>query len=210
MKITEILNGHYELDEFDVPDGIKKISEISKLRNVSSLRKLNIEYVESLESLEGCPEEIEEITVVKTSIRNLIGGPKVVKYASFEKNELLTSLKGCPEKAEIIGCTSCSIQNLKGVTATLEAITLSNNPTLILHNAWKDLQSCESYMQRRDIHPESGLLGLLRVKNLNSIYCDENSPLSIVAKYVPLRTMSDIMKCKQELINAGFKSNAKF
>ena len=189
MKITEILYENKVLEEIKIPEGIKTLKEVPELRGIEYVKKIDANGVKSLVSLEGCPPKVDELWCENTSI---------------------TSLKGCPKKLDMMWCENTSITSLKGGPERTVNLVCSYNSQLVLSNVWEDLHSCMIYFQLGTIHSDSGLLGLLRVKKLKQIGCDNKSPLSIVAKYVPLRSMSDIIRCKQELINAGFKSNAKF
>ena len=82
------------------------------------------------------------------------------------------------------------------------------------HNIWTHVQSVSQLIFSRKVHIETHLLGILRIKNLEKFILisdsNTNKIYQIIAKYIPLKSMSDIMRCKQELTNAGFKEAAQF
>ena len=211
MKITEILNENKELEYIRIPEGTEVLTEVSKLRGVKKVKTLDASKVKSLVSLEGCPDEVDELLCAETSIPSFKGGPKKAVKIVCYNNASLISLEGCPEEVDELWCSKSLITSLNGVPKRItKVLTIGYNSQLILTNVWEDLHYCDTYAHVGTIHSDSGLLGLLRVNGLKKIGCDNKSPLSIVAKYVPLRSMSDIVRCKQELIEAGFRSNAKF
>ena len=210
MKIIEILNENKELKHIRIPEGTKTLKEISKLRGVKKVKTLDASNVKSLVSLEGCPEEVAVLRCSGTIILSLKGGPKKATFIDCDYNKHLITLEGCPDELDQLWCAETSITSLKDGPKEVNLLVVDRNPQLILRNVWEHLHYCKTYYQDGTIHTDSGVLGLLRVKGLKSILCDDTSPLSIVSKYIPIRSMSDIVKCKQELIEAGFKSNAKF
>ena len=210
MKITEILNENKELDEIKIPEGIKTLKEVPELQGIKYVKTLDASKVKSLVSLEGCPEEVYNLWCDETTITSLKGGPKKATFIDCEHNKHLISLEGCPEELNQLRCGSVGITSLKGGPKRVNELNVHYNSQLILRNMWEHLHYCKIYRQYGTIHPDSGLLGLLRVKGLKKIISDDDSPLSIVKKYVPLKSMSDIIRCKQELIEAGFQSNTKF
>ena len=210
MKITEILNKNKELKEIKIPQGTRTLKDVPELRGIKYVKTLDANCVRSLVSLEGCPPRVDKLWCNHTSINSLEGGPKEAYTIWCCSNKHLASLEGCPEEVHKLWCDDTAITSLKGCSKKMNILEIGKNPQLILRNVWKNLHYCKIYYQDGTIHPDSGVLGLLRVNGLHAINCDNNTPLSIVKKYVPLRSMSDIMKCKQELIEAGFKSNARF
>ena len=171
--------------------------------------KINCSDNKHLISLEGCPEKLDALWCENTSITSLKGGPKKATKIDCDNNKHLISLEGCPEELDILWCVKTRITSLRGGPKKIIRLVLDDNPQLILHNVWEDLHYCNRYDQEGIIHKDSGLLGLLRIQKLKEIQ-STHTALNIVSKYVPLRTMSDIIRCKQELIDAGFKSNAIF
>ena len=235
MKITETLNESEELEEIKISEGAKTLRQIrKKLQGIKKVHTLDARGVKSLVSLEGlppnvkvnnllcnytsitslkgCPKELGMLWCDGTSITSLKGCPKKLD-ALWCDGTLITSLKGCPKELDKLWCDNTLITSLKDGPERVGNISCSYNSHLIMKNVWEDLHYCEEYVQFGMINSKSGLLGLLRVKGLKKIGGDDSnskSPLEIVAKYIPLKSMSDIMRCKQELINVGFKSNAKF
>jgi hypothetical protein len=68
-----------------------------------------------IESLEGCPEEVgNDFDCSKTDIRNLIGGPKIVKGVyNCGPNAYLISLEGAPKEVYEFYTNDCP--NLKSL-----------------------------------------------------------------------------------------------
>ena len=191
--------------------------EVLQSINLDFLTELEIDDSLKLISLRGCPKQIDHFACYSSSITTLEHGPKIAKTYSCSLNKNLASLKGAPDKVKRFYCSDTNITSLQYCPQEAFSFQCCNNPQLILRNVWKHLHRCKTYKQTGHIHKESGLLGLLRIKDLNQIRLrgldmigSPSIQMSIVSKYVPLKTMSDIIHCKHKLITAGFKSNARF
>ena len=188
---TNFNNCTYAESVLTVDYYIETVADIKELCT-QDYTTLDLSNHYELVSLKGCPAKINILNCHKTGIKNL---------------------EGCPAQVMIFDCNQSTILTLdKGYMNVAEAIYCDDNPQLILDRIWENLEFCKDYQQYGVINEQSAVLGLLRVNGLRRIWCanNDNSPLEIVKKYVPLRTMSDIIRCKQELIKAGFKSNARF
>ena len=211
VKLKHLIDREkYLLGPISISSEAITLKDVSELRRAAYVHKLNAMGVKSLVSLEGCPRNVDILWCLGTSIKDLNGGPRKACVIDCGNNEKFNSLEGCPEEVQELRCNKTSICTLKGGPKKVHELILDGNPQLVLTKVWVDIHYCESYEQYGKINKDSGLLGLLRVNRLNRILCESNSPLSIVKKYIPLITMSSIMKCRQELIDAGFRSNAKF
>ena len=184
--------------------------DIEELQNVQYLKELNVSKQRQFKSLKGCPSVVDRLRCSRTSIQTLEYGPKKSSQIWCSYNENFISLKGCPQKLKRLVCTQTGLTSLKYGPKQLFHLSLGYNPQLILENVWEIIEQCDQYVQHGIINVNSKILGLLRIKNLKIIRAHMYSPLYIVAKYVPITTMSSILQCKRELIEAGFASNAKF
>ena len=166
--------------------------------------------VENLKTLKGCPENITLLYLCNSKLTTLEYCSENVNILYLYGNRKLKTLKGCPTYMTTLQCSNSRLESLVDGPKGLDWIIVDNNPQLILNDVWKHLQGCRTYEQEGRIHKDSGVLGLLRIPNIERIKADNNTPLKIVNTFLPLMTMSAILQCKQKLLNAGYESNATF
>ena len=196
-----------------VPQNTKTLMELDILRNVAYVQEINAEHVSTLKSLKGCPPEVCSLDCYHTAIQSLEHGPKKARIIFCDRAINLTSLKGCPDRLTKLDCSMTQLKTLKYGPKHVEELRVNRNPQLILDQVWKDIQNCTRYHQAGLINISSGLLGLLRIRNLKLIgpnTYDLTKPLQIISKYVPVISMSSIMQCRQELIDSGLETYAHF
>ena len=164
---------------------------------------------EHLVSLEGCPRVVEMLSCSNTKITSLEGGPDQATSIWCFNTPLLKTLKGCPQSTvDNLDCMNSGLTTLEYCSPEINHLIVNHNSNLILRRVWEHLKRCTFYDQMGVIHPKSGVLGLLRVQDLEYVFGDEDGPLTIINKYLPLQTMSNVIRCKLELTNAGFSTNA--
>lgn len=73
------------------------------------------EFGKGLTSLEGYPEEVVHFDVSYNQLKNLIGGPKIVKYYYASDNQL-ESLEGAPEEVDVFDVSyNPTLKNTDGI-----------------------------------------------------------------------------------------------
>ena len=149
----------------------------------------------------------------KQFLVSLEGAPDIVNGNFDCDSNQLTSLKGCPTR--VTGDFSCN-DNIIG--------TLEFCPKYIggdfyafrcgltnLHNIHKHIDYVfDTFIVSRN-PIKSHVLGLLKIKGLQSIRLDNEKVQKIINKYlagIPL-DKRDILGCQQDLIDAGFEEYAK-
>jgi hypothetical protein len=130
----------------------------------------------------------DDFNMVHKGLTTLAGMPKKIGgYFSCSDNKL-TSLEGCPK--DINGDFFCYGNNLTS-----------------LHNIHKMINNINGGSFVASINPiKECVLGLLKIKKLKSIACDNKQVQDIINKYLP---EGDIIECQAELIEAGYEEYAK-
>ena len=180
-------------------NNLTSLKGISKTVNVFSCNRCT-----HLPTLKYGPTKVQHYNCELTSIPNLKYSPdhviKLTCGGSFDNhgesiyNKHFRSFEGAPTEITQLDCVN--------------AINLDST------NVWQHIKQCVHIILWDSLNEKSPLLGFLRIKKLNELeisshrLADEAS--DIVEKYIPLKSMSDIIRCKQELIEAGFKDNARF
>lgn len=146
-----------------------------------------------LTSLEGSPSVVNgDFSCQGNKLTNLKGAPEKV-YGNFNcvENFKLASLEGAPKK--ILGdfdCYSTDLTSLKDIHKHIEMI------------------DGEANFNNNEIDRE--VLGVLLIKNLQSISLDAQKVEKIINKYLPnTRGMEAVFECQEELIEAGFEEYAQ-
>ena len=212
MKIVDIIIERNDNTITVIDPNIKSLAEYEPLQKETyGSLKISSNCV-SLETLEGCPSTIENISIYGTKIKNLVGLPKRCISLSLFGCENFRRFDGGPEYVENLHCEHLIISSLDNCPKQIDNQFSDQHNHLVLRNVWTHIHECGEYYHTGDLDPDSGLLGLLRIKKLiEVIFEDQDEQLeTIINKYLPLKTMSDIIRCKHELIEAGFKSNARF
>jgi hypothetical protein len=146
-----------------------------------------------LTSLEGAPSEVDGIFFCNDckSLTSLKGAPSIVKNAFTSNCTSLTSLKGAPLTIKNgWKCSRCtSLTSLQGI-----------GKEYCLSAKIINLSGCEKL--------SSQMLGLMLVKNLQEIRFDVNKDLESIFNN-HLSGNKDMMDCKEDLMNAGYKEYAK-
>jgi hypothetical protein len=148
---------------------------------------------DGLKNLEGSPETFDNFFVANNFITSLVGGPRFINDEMNCDVNKLTDLMGAPLLCKnLFSCRRNNITSLKGIG--------------------KDyLRDCED-LQISGEYIKSNILGLLIVKNLSYISgtgLGDETWARIVYPYLNNTKDRDIMECKEELMNAGFKDYAK-
>ena len=179
---TDFLN-----NEFNPPQLTISKQQITSLTQIKGLRDV----------------EVSIAKITKVPITDLYGAPKQVNITLYLQHlNNLKTVDGNP--ITFIALSSrCSVQHCTQLT------NLSN-----CYKTFIDLHVLELIAT---YNIKKSILGTLRIKGLHIINSKENSQnsdlekaIDIINTYLPVKTMSDIIKCKQELINAGLKSYATF
>lgn len=124
----------------------------------------------------------------------------------------LTSLKGAPREIvgsfRVYGCKLTSFEHApEKVTGD---VNLSRNKFTSLHNIHKYFKEIGDKLYAEDMDIKDSVLGVLLIKNLQSISLDNNEVARIVNRYLPnSRGKNAVIDCQEELIDAGFEEYAK-
>ena len=164
-------------------------------------------------SLEGCPEKINGyFSCMSNKITSLEHGPSDVSgYYNCAENEL-TSLEYSP--TIIPDSFYCSHNKLT---------SLENGPSEVHDDYWAEFNKLASLKDiqkhikridgvfRVDHNPiTSHILGVLLIENCTRIRLDNKEVESIVNQYLPNREgRKGLLKCKGELVDAGFDAFAQ-
>ena len=178
----------------------------------------NCSFNKNLTSLEGAPQEgVKDFYCFECNLMSLEGAPKKIQgnfYCGFNSN--LGSLKGAPQNGvEAFNCGNCNLTSLEGAPKKINGIfSCEGNPITSLkgiHNIIEEINGDCTFPDSI----ESNILGLLKIKNLKSVYFfDKNNGrtklqiVEIINKYLPNPTTDKIIDCQNELIDAGFEEYA--
>ena len=199
--------------------------------NQFKCRNFKIYNCKNLKSLKGMPTTISVMFACNfcPKITSLEYSPQHVFEFSCDMTGIST-LEGSPENVHIFSCggiawdeefdktfTNLTLKSLKGSPKETKSFYCECAPHVDLKNIWTHVLNSKVMYMGGTLNKKSPLLGFLRIKNLTEVNLTEHvstqlviKAVDILNKYLPLKSMSDIMKCKQELIKAGFKSNATF
>jgi hypothetical protein len=180
--------------------------------NISRLR---------LKSLEGCPTDVTGSFNASYNIfPNLKDGPKRVGgdyYVSY--NPELKSLEGMSEivvGGVNLSSTRISEKDFKYLPKKMKDLRLSSCENVKnISTLHKHVQEIETAISVSGVDLTGGLLGLLKIKNLQAIQYGFSSDrpldkaLKIVDNYMPVKTDDAIMDCQDELIDAGLEEYAR-
>lgn len=156
----------------------------------------------SFETLEGAPNQCDSFRCSHNKLTTLVGGPQMVYGGYNAAVNNLTSLDGI---AKYIGGTLIltynPIESLKGIHKQIDTL-----------NGWIKLP----------VSTTKNLLGLLKIKQLHGVVwmSDAGNTVPhhvveisrIIGQYTGLGgnlSNSDIMKCQEELLDAGFDEAAQ-
>jgi hypothetical protein len=152
--------------------------------------------LDQLASFENCPLEVNNFFCHHVNITSLEFAPKIINDTFICSSTKITSLDYAPLKCYDFNCYHNNILHLKGIGRFY-------------------LKECEKIYLNDTI--KSNILGLCRVKNLNTILIwdynntkvesgDLYEAIEIVKKYLN----TDGSDCAEELIQNGFNDYAKF
>lgn len=174
-----------------------------------------------LKDLTGCPSDITGTFNASYNIlQDLKNGPRRVGgdyYVSY--NPDLKSLDGMAEIAAgtvNLSSTRISEEDFKYLPKKMKALRFSNCENIkSISSLHKYVEEIEQAIGLTSVNISGGLLGLLKIKGLSAVQYGFSSgdpldrALTIVDKYLPVKSAEDIMDCQDELIDAGLKEYAK-
>ena len=203
------------------------------------LTKLSLNHFH-LKNLAGLPKNLEFLHVIECELDSLSGSlPKVLTMNLLECKGIqdLTGLH--IPSADVFTIAGGTIRSFRGHTIThmlndlileevkietfehcpssIKVLTMENVYKISYHNIYKYIKHLEQLhidflvpdmLDYSKLKP-SPILGILRISGLTTLESVFH-PFSILSKYIPLKTMSDIIRCKQELIDSGFKEWGAF
>ena len=147
----------------------------------------------NLTTLEGCPESFVEFNVGNNQITSLVGGPKFISAEMIVSANHLTDLIGAPLICNRdFDCQFNKITHLKGIG--------------------KDyLKECGEIIIS-DEYITGNILGLLLIKNFKhftGVSDQEQGWLRISRQYWNGTRDNDVLECKEELMNKGYREYAR-
>ena len=186
-------------------------------------KKLNggliIRRNKNLTSLSGCSNEINgNFECNECNLHSLIGAPnKIDGDFNCSDNPHLSSLEGMTQEGIYdLEIRNTGITSLKGIARQVEGnIYLENNKNLSsLKNIHKFFEAFSDPLNGGVIYfshtfVKSNILGLLKIKNLESIDSGNDELDAIINDYLPDPTPDKIIDCQNELIDAGFEEYAE-
>jgi len=174
-----------------------------------------------LKSLDGCPTDITGVFNASYNIfPDLKGGPRRVAgdyYVSY--NPELKSLDGMAET--VVGginlsSTRISEEDFKYLPKKIKDLRLSSCENVKnISTLHKHVQEIETAIGLSGVDLTGGLLGLLKIKNLQALQYGFSTDrpldraLKIVDSYLPTKSDDAIMDCQDELIDAGLEKYAR-
>ena len=163
-----------------------------------------------LTSLKGSPSEVSgDFHCSKNQLTSLINSPeKVDGDFNCSKNQL-TSLNGAPS---FVGgdffCMSNNLTSFEGAPSSVggEFFCMNNKLKSLkgIHKHIKEINGNALLASKNPI--SSHILGVFKIKGLETIQIDNKDVQKIVNKYL---SEGDILECQQELIEAGFEEYAR-
>ena len=169
-----------------------------------------------LKSCEGLSPNVHKLTIgLHTPITNLKGLTNNDEYEELIiNNGIFERWTGHTiKKAEFIEINSAKLESLNYCVPDVTSLMLYDCVHINLSNCWKPFKrvyELSFHFTSDNLNP-TPVLGLMRIPQLKLFSPAPGDPvLKIISKYIPLKSMSNIMHCKQELINAGFKDYAAF
>lgn len=125
-------------------------------------------------------------------------------------NANLTTLEGCPQHVKGgFYCGSNKLVSLEYAPKTVlgDVFAIGNQITSLTGIGKQYLREINGILTITDNPIESHILGVLLIKNLESFHFDYTSVQHIINNH--LDHNRDILECREELIQAGFKEYAK-
>ena len=164
----------------------------------------------NLVSLKGCPNQLKTLSLSFTGLETFEFCPSNVNIIFVYKCPRLQTLKGIPQQLITLSLWGTPIKSLDDISISIKNdFVISKCPNLTFRQIWKNIRESKRCGLRLKINQKIHLLGFLRIAALQSMQGDDER-IDIINKYLPVMTMSSILQCKQELIEAGFVTNAKF
>jgi hypothetical protein len=221
MKLRELLNTSYlneskerNLLGIDIysPDG--KIRTTIDETHQSKIWKGNFSCSYSnLDSLKYCPNEVNgDFACIENHLTTLEHGPSIV-HGDYECHDnQLTSLKGSPKIS--YGHFDCSNNRLKSLEGCPETIngyfSVDNNKLTSLKDIHKHLHTVKGIIYAELNRITSHILGVLLIEGCEELRLDNVEVTDIIDKYLPnYEGRKGLMKCKAELVDAGFGAFAQ-
>ena len=173
---------------FKLTDTEVDIRNTNKFKSLTQIKRLRKSHVEG-------------VTLIDIPITDLYGFPEYVKI-SVRLSEL------------------SKLETVKGDPITMDPVAgrfvIRDCPKLTsLSHCYKTITQC-NMLQFKWQTVKTALLSVLRIKDLHilaSMHNDQaikfEQAVRIINSFLPIKSMSDIMKCKQELINANLSQYAK-
>ena len=229
-SLTEI-DGLSQLSGQDIGVPIQLIIEKTKIRDLTGcckrVRSLRLYDIPTFKSFKGDLKQATSIILEDIPITNYDGltelhsaGPKPKTFEHIAKDTKLTKYDFTNLNAvtSTLTLNGLGFDKLTNLHVNLNAsLNLSNLPCFTsAHNIWKHVESAAQLIIVSNVNIHTSVLGILRIKELRTFMRlsisqpDQKRIYDIIAKYIPLKSMSDIMRCKQELTDAGFKEAAQF
>lgn len=186
----EIIDGDVNIIRGHITNGILNGFDYSKCFVTGNFNCSELK----LSSLQKTPAEIRKnFQAWDNSLSSLEFGPTDVGGTYNVNQNWLTSLEGAPDYANLFTFCDNKITSLAGMGK-------------------KFLKKC-SVIKFRDNPIKSNILGLLIVKDLQSIFWSFSGPKGKQSPFALLENHlvrdKDIMDCQEELIQAGYKDFAK-
>ena len=147
---------------------------------------------QQLTSLNGAPSEVNgDFRCLDNQLTSLEGAPSEVDGDfNCSRNEL-TSLKGAP--SEVGGSFVCY-----------------RNQLTSLKDIHKQIHRIDGYLDVSGCPIKSHVLGVLKIKDLKEIKIGNKQVQTILNKYLPVESASDIVDCQEELFQADLDEYAQF
>ena len=145
-----------------------------------------------LTSLKGCPSIIHGMfNCEDNELTSLKYGPKIIDDLFNCAGNKLTSLEHCPKE---VGC---------------DFVCSSNNITS-LKDIHKQLHKMKGVFDANDNPITSHVLGVLLIEGCRRIEIDNKEVEAIINSYLPNKEgRKGLMKCKAELVDAGYEAFAQ-
>jgi len=230
MRLSEILNADASgLEQMSVIDDVKKAGNLLPFDVEGQHIKGDFNVKEfRLTSLKGSPKIVDgQFIANDNELVDLISGPEHTGDFLVHNNRL-ESLVGSPKtvKGKFVCGANPSLTTLEGITPTIAGslfFTMCNFTTL--HDIHKHVKSINGSISVYKNPIKECVLGLLLIDGLTRVMVETDATgmiksdrilsrelaeaLSIANKYLPNHSRSDLIKCQNEMLDAGLDDFAR-
>ena len=220
MKLNEIKQlGDYNLTPPDYDDDRPEVADYMDDSYNVVIPEDRAREITTFYDIDGLSEvTLKSFEVNPTpQLTSTEGGPELHKggFYHLESCPKLVVLDEMPDQhlKELILGNIVSLSSLHGITPSIHHLLLHNFYSIRgfsqVHTLFTRCDELTLEVEEEHKLKVGPILDILKIPNLKKLKSDA-APYQILSKFVPLTSMSDILRCRQELKNAGFAKFAEF